>query len=417
MLLQMLKASNREGMVVLISILQKRFTRMGRHDGRFPAGILAAVWMAASVAPTSVSAQALPPTLADFWDGEAAWVMDHYDVGLPVGESDTIQLSDDVFWSYLHASDRSAGVVDSCGEPVAFPGCTTLWRSSDGGDTFAMPAPVCLAPCESCPCTDERDHITAQQYPRVAVARNADGSIESAYMAYEWHAQTRLRTSSDGVTWTPGVAIRFPSGTYPSSYVPCSTTETIGPHPNIQGQVEDCLVGAPPGIYLEGDRLYIFVAAGSAPGNMRCYKGDRFAVTEDAFNMQLCDHDPLFSGAQEYGPVGVFGADANAYFDFRYVSSAEVMRVGDRYYMAYEGIRGPDVLNRGWDTQFALGFARSTTDQIDGPWEKWPGNPALRPLSPNFGVGHADLLVVNGETIMYTATSMNTRGRYGLRWR
>jgi hypothetical protein len=366
---------------------------------------------------TAARANDSPPTLADFWDGDAAWVLDVYDVGLPVGESDTVQIDGGVFWSYLHASHDSAGIVDACGEPVAFPGCTTLWRSTDGGDSFLPPAPVCLNPCGSCPCNDERDHITAQQYPRVGVVRGENDGIEAAYMVYEWHAQTRLRHSDDGVNWSPGVAIRFPGGTYPSSYAPCSAVERIGAHPNIQGQAEDCLVGAPPGIYVEGDTLYVFVTAGSAPSHMRCYKADRHEAEQDALNLRLCDHDPLFGGAQEYGAADVFGAAANAYFDFRYVSSAEVLKVGERYYMAYEGIRGPDVLNRGWDTQFGLGFARSTTDQIDGAWETWAGNPALMPLSPNFGVGHADLLVVDGETIMYTATSMSTRGRYVLRWR
>lgn len=370
----------------------------------------------ASIAP-GVTAQDTPPTLDDFWDGRAGWVMTSYDVGLPVGESDTIQLSDDVFWSYLHASDRSADVVDQCGEPVEFPGCTTLWQSTDGGETFAMPAPVCLSPCGSCPCDDERDHITAQQYPRVEVVRDADGGIETAYMVYEWRAQTRLRTSTDGVNWSPGVSIQFPSGTWSTRYYPCDPLAAIGAHPNIQGQLEDCLIGAPPGLYIEGDTLYIFVAAGSAPGHMRCYKGDRFAVARDAWNVQLCEHDPLFSGATEYGPVDAFGEAANAYFDFRYLSSADVMRVEDRYYMAYEGIRGPDILNRGWDTQFALAFARTTGGEIDGAWEKWDGNPAILPLSPNFGVGHADMLVVDGETIMYTATSMSTRGKYVLRWK
>jgi hypothetical protein len=37
-------------------------------------------------------------------------------------------------------------------------------------------------------------------------------------------------------------------------------------------------------------------------------------------------------------------------------------------------------------------------------------------VSFNFGVGHADILVVDGETIMYTATSQTKRGRYVLRW-
>jgi beta-xylosidase len=68
------------------------------------------------------------------------------------------------------------------------------------------------------------------------------------------------------------------------------------------------------------------------------------------------------------------------------------------------------------DTQFGLGFARSVGSAIDGPWEKYPGNPVLLPVSFNFGVGHADILVVDGETIMYTATSQTTRGRYVLRW-
>jgi hypothetical protein len=149
---------------------------------------------------------------------------------------------------------------------------------------------------------------------------------------------------------------------------------------------------------------------------MRCYKGDRHAAILDPLTLQRCEHDPLFAGADTYGPPDARGAEANPYFDFRYVSSADVLKVDNHYYMAYEGIRGPDVLNRGWDTQFALGFARSTGPAIDGPWEKWPGNPALLPLSPNFGVGHADLLIVDGETVMYTATSMNTRGRYVLRW-
>ena len=369
------------------------------------------------VAGGATGAQSAPPTLADFWEGRADWVLTDYDVGLPVGESDTLWLGDDLYRSYLHASDLSAGVVDQCGAPVSFPGCTTIWESTDSGTTFGMPAPTCLMPCSSCPCTDERDHITAQQYPRVAAVRDAQGAIERAYMVYEWHAQTRLRTSEDGITWTPGRAMRFPSGTYPSSYVPCTPTETISAHPNIQGQADDCLVGAPPGIYIEDDWLYVFVAVGSSPGGMRCYRGDRLAVERDPLTLEPCEQDPLFSGAMTYGPEDVFGEAAKAYFDFRYVSSAEVLKVGEQYYMAYEGIRGPDALNRGWDTQFGLGFARSIEGRIDGPWEKWPGNPALMPLSPNFGVGHADLLVVDGITVMYTATSMSTRGRYMLAWK
>ena len=56
-----------------------------------------------------IHAQDIPPTLEDFWNGDAEWVMDIEDVGLPIGESDTVAMGDDVYWSYLHASDQSAG--------------------------------------------------------------------------------------------------------------------------------------------------------------------------------------------------------------------------------------------------------------------------------------------------------------------
>ena len=349
-----------------------------------------------------------PPTLQDFWEGRAAWALDIPDVGLPIGESDTVYRGNGIYWSYLHASDQSAGVVDQCGEPVEFPGCMTRWESADGGQSFALNTPVCAMACTACPCDDVRDHITAQQYPRIFFAD------DQAYLAYEWHAQVMLRTSSDGLNWSNWSYLLTPGGTWPTSYAPCATTETIGPHPNIRGQLDNCLVGAPPGIYVEGDTLYVFVAAGSAPGHMRCYKGDRHGSLA---KLKMCDHDPLFSGAGEYGPTDITaGAAINSYFDFRYISAADVLKVGDHYYMAYEGVRGPDILERGMDTQFGLGFARSVGAAIDGEWEKYPTNPVLMDVSPNFGIGHADLLVVDGITMMYTATSDKTRGRYILRW-
>jgi hypothetical protein len=346
------------------------------------------------------------PTLDDFWEGRAEWVVEIEDVGLPMGESDTTYRGDGVYWSYLHTTYAYAGVIDQCGMPAEFPGCMTLWESQDGGQSFALSAPICLMPCETCPCTDERDHITAQQYPRVAFAP------DTAYLGYEWHAQTILRTSPDGVRWSGWRYLTSPGGTWPSSFAPCSDVERIGPHPNIRGEVHDCLVGAPPGIYVEGDMLYVFVAAGSAPGNMRCYKGDRHSL-----DLRLCDTDPLFSGAAEYGPTEITEGEAIApYFDFRYVSSADVVKVGERYYMTYEGVRGPDVLERGMDTQFGLGFARSVGGEIDGVWEKFAGNPVIMPVTFNWGIGHADLLVVDGMTYLYTATSGETRGRYRLAW-
>jgi hypothetical protein len=68
-------------------------------------------------------------------------------VGLPVGESDTVYRGGSEFWSYLHASHQSAGVVDQCGDPAPFPGCVTLWKSHDGGLHFALENPVCLFAC------------------------------------------------------------------------------------------------------------------------------------------------------------------------------------------------------------------------------------------------------------------------------
>jgi hypothetical protein len=144
---------------------------------------------------------------------------------------------------------------------------------------------------------------------------------------------------------------------------------------------------------------------------MRCYKGNRHG---DLGALQICDTDPLFSGAATYGAADRFGTDANAYFDFRYVSSAEVLKVGDDYYMAYEGIRGPEELEFGRDNQFGLGLARATA--IDSTWELYPDNPIILDVADNWGIGHADFVVINGVTYLYTATSQTERGRYRLEW-
>ena len=43
--------------------------------------------------------------------------------------------------------------------------------------------------------------------------------------------------------------------------------DVIGLHPHIHYELQyDCLVGGPPGIYIEGDQLTLFVAQGQAPG-------------------------------------------------------------------------------------------------------------------------------------------------------
>ena len=86
-----------------------------------------------------------------------------------------------------------------------------------------------------------------------------------------------------------------------------------------------------------------------------------------------------------------------------------------RYYMLYEGVRGPGPGDAG-DTQFGLGLARSVTGEIDGPWEKFPGNPLLVDLPGNIGLGHADLAVIDGRTYLYTSLDGMTRSRLLLRW-
>jgi hypothetical protein len=374
------------------------------------------VTVSAALSPT-LSVEALQPsfdplppagrafaTLEEFWAGTAEWVLEVYDVGLPVGESDTVYRGGSEFWSYLHASHQSAGVVDQCGDPAPFPGCVTLWKSTDGGLHFTLENPLCLFPCAACPCDPQRDHTDQQQYPRVFFER------ERAYMVYEWGAGTFLRTSRDGLTWSAEAHVPG-TGVWHTAQGSCSAAEAVGDHPHIYRHLEwDCLVGAPPGIYVEGDLLYVFVGLGRAPGHMGCFVGPK---ARGAAGLRKCASNPLFGAENGYGPVEVLGAAANPYFEFRTISSADVVRVGDHYYMAYEGVRGPSdptVV----DNQFGLGFARSVGPAIDGPWEKYPGNPVIMDLANNWGIGHADLVIVGPATYMYTATSQATRGRYVL---
>ncbi len=81
--------------------------------------------------------------------------------------------------------------------------------------------------------------------------------------------------------------------------------------------------------------------------------------------------------------------------------------------MTYEGVRGPSSYTV-VDDQFGMGLARSTGPEIDGPWEKYPGNPLISDLPGNVGLGHADLVIVGEITYPYTATPEGTRGRYVL---
>jgi hypothetical protein len=161
-------------------------------------------------------------------------------------------------------------------------------------------------------------------------------------------------------------------------------------------------------VWVDGDELYVFVGLGSCPANMGCLRGDRH---EGASGLRACDTSPIIEGSRTYG-YGT-GAEAAEFFDFRYLTSAEVVRDGDLYYMLYEGERGPTP-PPGLHPQWGLGLAFSPA--IDAAWSKYPGNPILFDLPGNVGLGHADLIEIEGAWYLYTATSDTTRGRYRLVW-
>jgi hypothetical protein len=343
-------------------------------------------------------------TLEDFWAGEAVWKLDINDTDLPLGESDTVYIGEDEYWSYLHSSFQSAGVVDQCGDPVPFPGCTTLWKSFDGGEHFVLEQATCLFSCATCPCENSLDHIEQQQYPRVF------RTPERQYLVYEFGAYVYLRTSLDGITWSDSYHV---PGTWiwDRQYGLCQGDAVIGLHPHIHEELQyDCLVGGPPGIFIEGSQIFIFVALGQAPGHLACFVGDIDGLPE---SFAPCKANPLFQAENGYGPLESLGVDANPYFEFRTISSADVVRLGDHYYMTYEGVRGPSSYTV-VDDQFGLGLARSVGPEIDGPWEKYPGNPIITELPGNVGLGHADLIIVDDVTFLYTATQDGTRARYVL---
>lgn len=355
-----------------------------------------------SLAATAPSAGAASgkAALADFWNGSAQWALETPDTGLPIGESDTINMGNGVFWSYLHASSQSAGIVDSCGNLVPFPGCVTRWVSKDGGQHFSLADPKCVLTCNSCPC-DADDLVDQQQYPRVA--RIPGGAF---YMVFENGATTWLSSSYDGATWARPMPIPG-TGMWKLADGKCTRPERVGDHPSFTTDY-DCMAGGPPGLYITKTQIVVFVGLGQNPGSMGCFR----SPLGGPYYFRRCAANPLFTGASEYGPLDAFGAAANPYFDFRFVTSADVVRAGIYYYMSYEGIRGPSSPTAGRDNQFALGFARSLS--LDGAWKKYPGNPVLDNVIDNWGIGHADLLIANGVTYMYTGTPQMKRGRYML---
>lgn len=345
------------------------------------------------------------PTLADFWEGTARFVVAVQDTGLPMGESETIVMHNGVLWSYLHASDQSANAVDPCGDPVPFPGCTVIYRSYDSGMTFHTETPlVCQFSCESCPCVAERDNVPQQQYPRVAY------NGQTLFLVYEYLGRTRLRHSTDGLNWSTAEKVAD-SGIWKLWLRSCKTEERIHEHPFVPYDYE-CLAGGPPGVVVEDERIYVFVGMGQNPGSMGCFTG---AITTPGEQLKRCKNNPLFVGAADYGPLENRGPESNAHFDFRTVSSAAPQRIGERVYMLYEGVRGPSLGDAG-DSQFGLGLARSLSTEIDGPWETYPHNPIVVDLPGNVGLGHADLVVIEGQTVLYTSLDGLTRSRLNLVW-
>lgn len=371
------------------------------------------------------------PTLADFWDGAAHFAVAVQETGLPMGESDTLavslskpsllalslpalslpdQGSAHELWSYVHASHQSAKVYDSCGDAVAFPGCAVLYRSQDNGHSFTImhqpqQPPICLFTCAACPCQSEIDHTDQQQYPRVVTKAG------KWWMVYEYRARVMLRRSDDGIHWRPPEQIPL-SGIWQDWLMDCRAEERIGAHPFVAPNY-DCLIGGPPGLFLEGDTLYVFVGLGQNPGSMGCYRG---RADGPVSLFRKCSHNPLFTGAESYGPSAASGVEANPYFDFRTISSADLVKIGPRYYMFYEGVRGAGD-GDGGDTQFGLGLARSLTEQIDGEWETYAENPLLIEQPGNVGVGHADIVIVDEQTWLYTSLDGVARSRLVLEWK
>ncbi len=351
------------------------------------------------------------PTIADYWAGTADFRLDVEDTKLPMGESETIVTETGHYWSYLHASDRSAGAVDQCGTPVEFPGCTVVYYS-EFGDIFSHQQPlVCQFACMQCPCDSETDHIDQQQYPDV----HYDADTETLYLVYEYRGSTKMRTSYDGLAWSDPADVGE-SGHWRLWLKDCPDYERIGEHPFVPYDYE-CLSGAPPGVFVEDGVVYVFMGMGQAPGNMGCYKG---RVGEKPENYKRCKNNPFFTGATTYGDVNAWGEDAHPNWDFRTISSAEIVPIGTgeerRFYMFYEGIRGPGPGAPG-DNQFGIGLARSVTHKIDGAWEKFDDNPLILELPGNIGMGHTDVVVDDGITYMYTSLDGVVRSRLTLVWK
>ncbi|MEM7800505.1 MAG: hypothetical protein AAF633_15020 [Chloroflexota bacterium] len=346
------------------------------------------------------------PNLEDFWSGLASFTVDVPDTGLPMGESETLAMANGELWSYVHASDRSAGVIDQCGDPVEFPGCMVIYKSRDGGVSFTLDEQVCQVACNQCPCEADRDHHVQQQYPRLML----DETNQTVWGVYEYLGRPMVRQSRDGLSW--GQPQRVNRAGLWSSLEGCGPAEKINSHPFALINTEQCLAGGPPGIWIEDETVYIFVGLGQSPGGLGCFVG---RVDQQPGAFQRCRSNPLLTGSPTYGPLDLSGVEANPYWNYRMLSSATVDKIGSQYYMLYEGIRGPGRGDPG-DTQFGIGLARTIEGKIDGAWEQYPLNPIILDLPANIGAGHADIVVLEGITYLYTSLDGVTRSRLRLEW-
>ncbi len=321
-----------------------------------------------------------------------------------MGESETIIQPDGAWWSYVHASDRSAGTVDSCGAPVEFPGCVVIYESTDAGQSFAPQTspPTCMFECNACPCERLVDNTDQQQYPRLA----NDG--DDWAMVYEFGAMTRLRTSDDGINWSNADHIPQ-TGVWYTDFAPCDDVMEVGDHPHVESDY-DCLAGGPPGVYIEDETIYIFLGLGKNPASLGCYT---VPLGGSVAEYAHCKNNPLFSAVDDYGPLDETGVGTEPFYGFRTLTSSEVVKTGRHYYMLFEGVRGPAAGEPG-DTQFGLGLARSRS--LDSQWDVFDGNPILIDPPGNIGVGHADLVITEGVTYMYTSLDGVTRSRLKLEW-
>jgi hypothetical protein len=188
-------------------------------------------------------------------------------------------------------------------------------------------------------------------------------------MTYEYRANTILRHSADGLNGSPPRELPL-TGISQDWLMPCRPEGQIGTHPYTPSAYE-CLVGSPPGIYID-ERIGKKIFGQASPPELFIFVGLG----------QNPNWQSLLPSLQRRRDPGL----------------------GDQAH-----------------TQFLLGLARSSNEAIDGTWELYPANPILLDLSGNVGVGHADMVMAqNGnivETYLYTSLDGEKRSRLRLVWK